>query len=42
MVGGGGRGGGRGGGGSLTAKAELSQDIEQGKVVPPGIAETDA
>ena len=28
--------------GALAAKAELSQDIEQGKVVPPGIAETDA
>jgi len=28
--------------GALVAKAELSQDIEQGKVVPPGIAETDA
>jgi aquaporin Z len=27
--------------GALTAKAELSQDIEQGKVVPPGIAGTD-
>jgi aquaporin Z len=27
--------------GALTAKAELSQDIEQGKVVPPGIASTD-
>lgn len=25
----------------LTAKAELSQDIEHSKVVPPGIAETD-
>ncbi len=28
--------------GSLAAKAELSQDIEQGKVVPPGIASIDA
>jgi hypothetical protein len=28
--------------GALTAKAELSQDIKQGKVVPPGIAGTDA
>ena len=28
--------------GALAAKAELSEDIEQGKVVPPGIAETDA
>ncbi len=28
--------------GALAAKAELSQDIEQGKVVPPGIAGTDA
>ncbi len=27
--------------GALTAKAELSQDIERGKVVPPGIADTD-
>ena len=27
--------------GALAAKAQLSQDIEQGKVVPPGIAETD-
>ncbi|HUK71781.1 MAG TPA: aquaporin [Streptosporangiaceae bacterium] len=27
--------------GALTAKAELSQDIEHGKVVPPGIAGTD-
>ena len=26
--------------GALTAKEELSQDIEQGKVVPPGIADT--
>ena len=25
-----------------TAKAELSQDIDQGKVVPPGVADTDA
>jgi hypothetical protein len=25
----------------LTAKAKLSQDIEQGKVVPDGIADTD-
>ena len=28
--------------GALTAKAELSEDIEQGKAVPPGIADTDA
>ena len=28
--------------GALAAKAELSQDIDQGKVVPPGIAGTDA
>ena len=28
--------------GALAAKAELSEDIEHGKVVPPGIAETDA
>ncbi len=28
--------------GALAAKAELSQDIDQGKVVPPGIADTDA
>ena len=28
--------------GALTAKAKLSQDIEQGKAVPPGIAGTDA
>jgi len=28
--------------GTLAAKAELAQDIEHGKVVPPGIAETDA
>ena len=27
--------------GAMTAKAELSQDIDQGKVVPPGIAGTD-
>ncbi len=27
--------------GALAAKAELSQDIDQGKVVPPGIADTD-
>ena len=27
--------------GALTAKAKLSQDIEQGKVVPEGIADTD-
>jgi aquaporin Z len=27
--------------GALTAKAELAQDIEQGKVVPPGITGTD-
>jgi len=27
--------------GALAAKAELSQDIDQGKVVPPGIAGTD-
>jgi hypothetical protein len=27
--------------GALTAKAELSKDIDQGKVVPPGIAGTD-
>jgi len=27
--------------GALAAKAQLSQDIEQGKVVPPGIAGTD-
>ena len=27
--------------GALTAKAELSQDIDQGKAVPPGIAGTD-
>ena len=26
---------------ALTAKAKLSQDIEQGKAVPPGIAGTD-
>jgi len=26
--------------GALTAKAELSQDIEHGKVVHPGIADT--
>jgi len=26
--------------GALTAKARLSQDIDQGKVVPPGIADT--
>jgi len=26
---------------ALTAKAELSEDIDQGKVVPPGIAGTD-
>ncbi len=28
--------------GALAAKAELSQDIDQGKVVPPGIADTEA
>jgi|RhiMetdeSRZDD1v2_1073273.scaffolds.fasta_scaffold10722_3 aquaporin Z len=27
--------------GALTAKAELSKDIDQGKVVPPGITDTD-
>jgi hypothetical protein len=27
--------------GALTAKAELAEEIEQGKVVPPGIADTD-
>ena len=27
--------------GALAAKAELSEDIDQGKVVPPGIADTD-
>jgi hypothetical protein len=27
--------------GALAAKARLSQDIEQGKVVPEGIADTD-
>ena len=27
--------------GALTAKAQLSEDIERGKVVPPGIADTD-
>jgi hypothetical protein len=27
--------------GALTAKAELAKDIEQGRVVPPGIAGTD-
>ena len=27
--------------GAHTARAKLSQDIEQGKVVPPGIADTD-
>jgi hypothetical protein len=27
--------------GALTAKAELSQEIDQGKVVPPGITGTD-
>jgi len=27
--------------GALTAKAKLSQDIEQGKAVPPGITDTD-
>jgi hypothetical protein len=27
--------------GALAAKAELSEDIDQGKVVPPGIAGTD-
>jgi aquaporin Z len=27
--------------GALTARAELSQEIDQGKVVPPGIADTD-
>ena len=27
--------------GALTAKAKLSQDIEQGKAVPPGITGTD-
>jgi hypothetical protein len=26
--------------GALTAKAQLSQDIDQGKVIPPGIADT--
>jgi hypothetical protein len=28
--------------GSLAAKQRLSQDIDRGKVVPPGIADTDA
>ncbi len=28
--------------GTLAAKAQLSQQIDQGKVVPPGIADTDA
>ena len=28
--------------GTLAAKAELSEDIERGRVVPPGIADTDA
>ena len=28
--------------GALAAKAQLSQDIDQGKVVPPGIADPDA
>jgi len=27
--------------GAMAAKAKLSQDIEQGKVIPPGIAGTD-
>jgi aquaporin Z len=27
--------------GALTSKAELAEEIEQGKVVPPGIADTD-
>jgi hypothetical protein len=27
--------------GALAAKAQLSQEIDQGKVVPPGIAGTD-
>jgi len=27
--------------GALAAKAQLSQDIEQGRVIPPGIADTD-
>ena len=27
--------------GALTAKADLSQEIDQGKIVPPGIADTD-
>jgi hypothetical protein len=27
--------------GALTAKAELAQEIDQGKVVPPGITGTD-
>ena len=28
--------------GALAAKAELSEDIERGRVVPPGIAGTDS
>ena len=28
--------------GALAAKAELSEEIDQGKVVPPGVADTDA
>jgi aquaporin Z len=28
--------------GTLAAKAHLSQDIDQGRVVPPGIGDTDA
>jgi hypothetical protein len=28
--------------GILAARSRLAQDIEQGKVVPPGIADTDA
>jgi len=35
-------GSGRLGEAASTARAELSQDIDQGKVVPPGIADTEA
>ena len=35
-------GSGRLGEAASAARAELSQDVEQGKVVPPGIAGTDA
>ena len=28
--------------GALAARAQLSQEIDEGKVVPPGIADTDA